>query len=169
MESEIEILPPPVPVVEPEMIRVLARANPFSDKVDDFKVQTGATLLDMLEIALEGDPSRIRHYHCWLIDDEMNGDPVMVPRERWHVVRPKSGITVTFRAVPHGGGGSKGALGIVLRVAVVALSAIVTWGVASPAGLALGAAWGAVAGGVVPLAGRLSIAGTIPQTKGSYA
>ena len=64
---------------------------------------------------VQADPILVAHGHLW-IDDQY------IPRDRWRVVRPKPGVTVTLRVVPHGGGGGggKNPLRTVLTIAVIA-------------------------------------------------
>lgn len=155
--------------------RVVARKNPLSDLRIDLQVPYGLSIAEIF-FASGLNPAFIRNHQCWLCSDDLTKEPVFVPHENWLKVRPRPGVTVTFRVAPHGGGGGqKGALGIILRAVVVVIAAIATWYVggigAAPVaaggfGLSAGgaAALGAAAGAAVSLAGNLAINALVPPS-----
>ncbi|HVJ31674.1 MAG TPA: host specificity factor TipJ family phage tail protein [Terriglobia bacterium] len=164
-----------VPSTRQELLsgaRVVARPSPLSDRVIDIQVAAGSTVA---EIFFEAgmNPKFIRHMQCWLVTADPKKNPVLIPLDRWEFVRPKPGITVTFRMAPHGGaGGQKGTLGIILRAVVVVIAAIATWYVGGVGGLAASAGFsasaaaaaGAAAGAVVSIAGNLAISALVPPS-----
>lgn len=96
------------------MSRLVAAPHPFKTETIDRIVPEGLTLAEMLEHA-QCDPVLRAHAHIWIADQ-------YIPRHLWHRVRPKPGVTITLRVVPHGGGGGggKNPLRTVLTIAVVA-------------------------------------------------
>lgn len=104
-------------IVEPsnDQIQVSAAPHPFKTDRVDFLVKEGSTLLEIVN-ACQPDPMLARFGHVF-IDDHF------VPRNLWHVVRPKPGRKVTLRVVPQGsGGGGKSILRIILTLVVVVAS-----------------------------------------------
>ena len=97
-------------------MRLIAATHPFRVATTDMIVPDGLTLAEMVE-RVQADPILLAHGHLW-IDDQY------IPRDRWRLVRPKPGVTVTLRVVPHGGGGGggKNPLRTVLTIAVIAAS-----------------------------------------------
>jgi hypothetical protein len=133
------------------MYRLVAAPHPFKTETIERTVPEGLTLLEMLELS-QVDPVLRAHAHIWIGDQ-------YVPRDRWRLVRPKAGATITLRVVPHGGdGGGKNILRTVLMIAVMVVAIWVTGGAA--AGL-LGAAFAAGTTGAVVLGAAVTIAGTL--------
>jgi hypothetical protein len=92
--------------------------RPFSTERLDTLMPVGLTLKEMLE-ATQPDSLLLAHAHVYVGDQ-------YIPRDRWHRVRPKSGVRVTCRVVPAGGGGGGGGkspMRIILTIAVVAAAA----------------------------------------------
>lgn len=124
------------------------------------------TLPDNLTIADMMRESRIprdlrRQARCYIRSAQ--GRERYVAPQVWHLVKVRPGETATLRVMPRGGGGrgGKSTLGIILSVVVMAAAAFVSFGVtAALAGTALSGAagvLGSIAGGLVPIAGRLQI------------
>lgn len=100
-----EVLPPG------KMADVVLQPHPFSQAHMRFNVQEGSSLY---EIALAGGlrPSILKHVRCWIGDEE-------IPREVWHLVRPKASTYIYFKVTPAGGGGNGQMLRMMLMLAVV--------------------------------------------------
>ncbi len=97
------------------------------------------------------------------LPDLPDGVPVVVsigdmcvPKEHWHLVRPKAGHVITVRPVPMGGGGDKNILGTILSIAVLAAAAVVSGGALAGA---LGPAFAAGGLGATALAAGISVVG----------
>lgn len=108
------------PTAASEGVRVLAATHPLKVGRVDVVVPEGRTIAEIFE-ALQPDPILRKAAHVYLGEH-------YVPRERWRVVRPRAGTSLSIRAfIPvtgggGGGGGAKSILRIVLMVAVVALA-----------------------------------------------
>lgn len=146
------------------MSRLVAAPHPFKVETIDRVVPEGLTLAEMLEYA-QCDPVLAAHAHIWIEDQ-------YIPRHVWHRVRPKPGVTITLRVVPHGGGGGggKNPLRTVLTIAVLALSVYFTGGLAGAGfqafagnlGLALGASASTAIGvGTAVIGGLISVGGSL--------
>ena len=71
------------------LVHVAAATHPFhSNKGVDIEVPEGATLLNMLELI---QPSSILREHAHIFVND-----ILVPREYWHLVKPKAGKTVSI-------------------------------------------------------------------------
>jgi cell wall-associated NlpC family hydrolase len=130
-------------------VRLAARPRVFSDDRIDQAIPHGFTIAEMLQMC--------GITHLELINVAI-GDRI-VPRDRWHQVKPKPGRIVTVTATPlgglgGGGGGGKDTLKTVLTIAIMAA------GIAAPYALAgLGVAGLVGAGGALTFGGALLSAG----------
>lgn len=159
------------------MSRLVASPHPFKTERIDTLVPDGLTLQEMLE-TVQFDPVLAAHAHIWISDQ-------YIPRHYWHRVRPKPGVTITMRVVPHGGGGGgKNPLRTVLTIAVIAaafyipvafpnLAANISYGLGIPvtgvggvSSLAIGKA---ILGGAITIAGTLAINAIAPVRPPSLA
>ncbi len=98
-------------------VSVVAAPHPFSTETQDFKIPAGLTLTEILE-EVQTDPILRRHAHIFIDDD-------LIPKENWHLVRPKPGTNVTIRVIPGKGGsgeGGKDPLRIILMIAIIAIA-----------------------------------------------
>lgn len=129
--------------------RLIACASPFSDRRVDHELPHGLTIAQMLD-AVDLKPAYRQFAHVWLCDPEFKKDPVFVASENWHLVRPRPGVVVTLRVAPgKGGGGGKATLGIILQIAVMAVSAAASYFL------------GPLVGFAVPFTGALLIASSL--------
>lgn len=96
---------------------VAVKAHPFDSKAEMVRLPEGLTLLQMVD-AQSLDPVMRAH-----VVIQINGD--VIPRESWHLVRPKASAIVSVHIVPSGGGGGggKNPLKTVLTIAVMAAAA----------------------------------------------
>ncbi len=97
------------------LIEFVGVTHPLRTGVETIYMPEGATLLEMLRIA-QPDPALLIDA-CVFIDD------YEIPRENWHLVRPKVGHLVTARIIPYlrggGGDGGKSPLRVLLTIAVI--------------------------------------------------
>ena len=97
-------------------VKVRGAPHPFRVATSDVELQEGHSISEMLEIVQPDEVLR-RHAHVYV-------DDWLIPRDRWHAVRPRAGRTVTIRVVPEGGGGGgKSTFRILLTIAVIAAAA----------------------------------------------
>ncbi len=98
-----------------ELIEFIGVTHPLRTGVETIYMPEGATLLEMLRIA-QPDPAL-------LVDASVFIDDYEIPRDNWHLVRPRVGHRVTARVVPYlrggGGDGEKSPLRILLTIAVI--------------------------------------------------
>src|SRR3546814_1781446 len=80
-----------------DMSRLVAAPHPFKTERIDLTLPEGMTIAEMIE-ASGIDPILAAHGHVFVGDQ-------YVQRHLWHRVRPKPGVVLTLRVVPHGGGG----------------------------------------------------------------
>lgn len=132
--------------------RLIACASPFSDRRVDHELPHGMTIAQMLD-AVDLKPAYRQFAHVWLCDPEFKKDPVFVAAENWHRVRPRPGVVVTLRVAPGKGGGGKSTIGLVLQIAILAISAAATAFIPLP--------WGPLIGAAVPFTAALLIASSL--------
>jgi len=158
-----EIIPP-----DDKSVRLVAAPNPFTTERVDLCLPAGLTLAEMIA-RVQPDPELIAHAHVYI-------DDWSIPRDRWHVVRPRPGRTVTVRVVPQGGGGGgKNPLRTVLSIAVIAASFAfggplgAALGISETAGASLGLAAGAlqaaVGGAIITAVGTLLVNAIAPPPR----
>ncbi|MFN7019893.1 MAG: host specificity factor TipJ family phage tail protein [Phycisphaerales bacterium] len=134
-------------------VRILARPRPFREDRIDIQMTAGASIAEMLRAAGVAPDAAAGVLRVFLGDTE-------VPHDRWCVVKPRPGRTITVTAVPAGGGGSgKDTLRIVLSIAVVVAA------VAAPYALGLTGLPAALTAAGVSLAGNLAIVALIPPSR----
>lgn len=100
----------------------------------------------------------------------LNGQPVLRKNGGWESVRIASNALLMFVELPLGGGdGGSNPLQMVAQIALIALSAAATWYIGGTgtylgiSALGLGSFWGAVAGGIVMIAGSLLMSAAFGQ------
>lgn len=100
----------------------------------------------------------------------LNGQPVLRKNGGWESARIASNALLMFVELPLGGGdGGSNPLQMVAQIALIALSAAATWYIGGSGtyfgitALELGSFWGAVAGGVVMIAGSLLMSAMFGQ------
>ena len=137
------------------LVTVTASPHPFKAATVDLEIEEGFTVLELLQMA---QPKEVFQKHAYI---EING--YIVPRNYWHVVKPKAGHIVAINIIPQGGEG-KDPLRVLLTIAIVAA----TFAFAGPLGaaivggeaLAIGSftiASSAIGAAVIQLAGGLLI------------
>ena len=98
-----------------ELVHVAAANHPLRAAVADYHVEAGSTVAELLEV-VQPDPILRRHAHIFV-------DDWLIPRDRWHLVRPRAGRLVSIRVLPTGGGGGeKNPLRTLLTIAVLGAS-----------------------------------------------
>lgn len=118
--------------------RLVAAPHPFKTDTIDVEVPEGLTISQILELA-QCDPVLRRYAHVFVGSQ-------YVPRDIWDIARPKAGMMVSVRVVPHGGGGGgKNPLRFILMIAVIAFAA---WAGPALAGIIPGLAGSSIAGAV---------------------
>lgn len=104
-----------------DLVRVHGCPHPFRPARFDEALPAGLTLEEIITRGLDrmSVPASLRgHGHAYVGDK-------YVPREEWGRVIPGHGEIVTYRIVPQGGGGGdKGALRIILTIAVIAAAVL---------------------------------------------
>ena len=108
---------------EVSLLHISACPHPFKAERIDYKLPTGLTITEIVE-TIQIDPL-LREYGVVFLDD------MMVPTDRWHLVRPKPGIIVSIRMLPRGGGGFMRILATV-AITALAITAMATLGPAGP-------------------------------------
>lgn len=84
--------------------------------------------------------------------------PEEIPREQWGTFLIRHGMHISVSVPVHGGGGGKNPLNMILSIVVMAVAALVTWGLSGP-GMFLGfTSWG-LSPAIGSLAGALVMAG----------
>jgi len=105
----------------PNLVKVHGCPHPFRPTRFDDAVPVGLTLEEIIARGLDrmNVPASLRgHGHAYVGDR-------YVPREEWGQVIPGHGEIVAYRIVPQGGGGGdKGALRIILTIAVIAAAVL---------------------------------------------
>ncbi|EWY36783.1 hypothetical protein N825_25450 [Skermanella stibiiresistens SB22] len=143
-----EILPPEtrLPVGQ---IRVIAAPRPFAADRVEALVPAPATLVECAEAA--GIDLRRQHCLIWL-------GPHQVPQALAHRIRPRTGVTVVFRAVATGGGGGggKNPLRTILTLAVMAAAFAFAGPLAGALSSSLGLGLTATGTGMALLTGAIS-------------
>lgn len=118
---EGEVLPPE------RKAAVTLQNHPFSAAHVRFEVAEGSTLYAIV-LHAGFRPTILSYVRVWIGDDE-------IPRELWHLVRPKAGAEVFIKLTPAAGGGMSRTL---LMLAVVVAATFI----AGPLGAAIGAGLG---------------------------
>lgn len=122
----------------PAAIPVAWRDQPFTGKPHQAFVLAGASIADIVA-TLDLPPSLFRHGIAVI---EREGLQWEVPRDRWHLVRPKSGQCTVIVCIRHGRG--NGTLALIATIAVVIAAAAI-------AGPAAGFITGATSGPIFAL------------------
>lgn len=137
--------------------------NPFSNEIVTVRGPEGATVGELLELA----GIRWRRYGggvCWIEDADRCLDPVPVPPELWHRVRPKAGTVTTVKLMPgRGGGGGKQILAVILSLAVAVASVFAAPLIAGALGFTTAAGYSAAAVSAITaaIAGGINIIGNL--------
>lgn len=103
-------------------VKVIAALHPLKAERTELTVPAGMTIAEIFDV-IQPDPMLRRAAHVYI-------GPHYIPRERWHVVRPKPGVKIAVRAYipPMGGeegGGGKDTLRVVLMIAVAAAALLI--------------------------------------------
>jgi hypothetical protein len=103
-------------VIEPTdcSVRIVAALKPFSNEIVERSIGAGHMLLEL--VALVEPPVHLARLIHVAIGD------LYIPRDNWHLVRPKPGTIVTIRVAPGMGGGKKNPLRFILMLVVLAAS-----------------------------------------------
>src|SRR5262245_9186959 len=110
------LITPPRPILaplaplEPEPLRVVAVPHVFD--LGTRRILQLPQGLRLHEILAEAGIPPTEHVRVWV-------DDWLIPREMWHVVRPRAGRLVTARVVPMGGGGGNNTGKLIGRIAIV--------------------------------------------------
>jgi hypothetical protein len=105
-----------VPLPDSGGIHVVGRMHPLNSRRVRVEFPYGTTILEIVR-QLHEDPIVQCHVHVHI-------GPHYIPRDYWHLIRPKSGTCVAVRVWPTGGGGGgkKNPLRTVLTIAIIAAS-----------------------------------------------
>ena len=128
LPSSPEIIPPATAPRYTD-IKVSACPHPFEQRRVDYLAPAGLTIAEIIEL-IQPDPLLRSHGHVFIGDH-------LIPRDRWHRVRPAPGVQIAIRLLPSGGG----ALRIVAIIAVVILSIVAAFFGQYYVGPALPARW----------------------------
>ena len=131
-------------------IDIVTSINPFGFEKCHAVVPSGLTITEILDTT-NADKMLLKSAYAF------DGD-YLVPHDKWETYKPKTDL-VTFRVIPHGGGGGdKSGLRIILSIAVLAV------GLAAPGFLGsfvaigeLGAVSSGLVTGVVGIGGMLAV------------
>jgi hypothetical protein len=116
-------VPAVLPPHDPEQaVHVLARKSPFRSDVARLVAPPGLSIAELADQAL-ADPIARNLAQATLVGPD--GSEWPVPRERWHVVRPRPGIELLLVMVPRGGS-FRGIVRIALTIAIVVAAAALT-------------------------------------------
>ncbi|TVQ82103.1 MAG: hypothetical protein EA357_10640 [Micavibrio sp.] len=143
-----------------QALRVAARAHPFAAAGEICGIAEGLTLAE-IAAQIQPDPVLRRFLHIFTGED-------CVPREKWHLIRPKAGAMLYITAVPAGGGGGKNPLRTVLSLAVLASTSFLGTALSATAfGQAsfLGISGGRLMTGALSFAGRLAMNALAPPPR----
>ena len=137
------------------LVTVTASPHPFKAATVDLEIEEGFTVLELLQMA---QPREVFQNHAYI---EIDG--YTIPRNYWHVVKPKAGHIVAINIIPRGGEG-KNPLRTLLVIGIIAATIFFAGplGAAIVGGetLAIGSftiASSAVGAAVIQLAGGLLI------------
>ena len=114
LPSSPEIIPPATAPRYTD-IKVSACPHPFEQRRVDYLAPAGLTIAEIIEL-IQPDPLLRSHGHVFIGEH-------LIPRDRWHRVRPAPGVQIAIRLLPSGGG----ALRIVAIIAVVIISIVAAW------------------------------------------
>lgn len=146
-----------------DLVSLSISPHPFAVERMSSAVASGSTIAEIIE---NHNPHLALHAHVYI-------DGAYVPQDRWHLVRPKAGTTVSIRMVPMGGGGGKNPLRTILPLAVMAASPMLTAGLTTVLGASTASFMGISAGRLitagVSLVGRLAINALAPPGRSRFA
>lgn len=127
----------------PDLLRVSACSHPFKSARTDYTLPVGLTVSQIIE-SVQVDPI-LRQHGIVFIGDEL------VPRDFWHLVKPKHNSIISIKLLPTGGGALR--LVATIAIAAIAIAATVALG---PAGFAImGAGGAALVGAGITIGGGL--------------
>ena len=106
------------------LVTVTASPHPFRAATVDLEIEEGFTVLELLQMA---QPREVFQNHAYI---EIDG--YTIPRNYWHVVKPKAGHIVAINIIPRGGEG-KDPLRTLLVIGIV----VATFAFAAPLGAAI--------------------------------
>lgn len=134
------------------MTRVIWQDKPLIGRVHQRYEVQGATLTDIVR--------RTDLPEGFLLHGSVRIGGHLVPREKWHLVRPKEGSDVTLHMPLHGGGsgggGGKATLRLIASVIIVVLATLATGGA-----FAFGGFFAAGSVSATVLAGTISLGGAL--------
>lgn len=137
------------------------RFDPSASRV--IEAPEGATLADMVELAAaEAAPDQRERMEVTLMRADGSVPAVVVPRDKWGAVRPRTGTVVIVRVVPAGGDFLRTVL--MLAVVVVASLAAPELGafLATNLGGFSAATWTAIATAAITTVGALAVNALVP-------
>ncbi len=147
-----------------DMINVAMVPHPFAVERINAQIGEGKNIAEMIaEFQVDAELTPYAHVY-------LNGD--YVPRDKWHLVRPKAGTVVSIRMVPMGGGdGGKNPIRTILSLAVMVgtgyLAAGMTGGIFSQS--FMGMSVGKLAVGGVNLVANLALNALAPPPKPRFS
>ncbi len=152
-----------------EQLKVYASPAPFSNKQTKHFAAPGSSVAQIVAQIL---PDHLERAGIGAI--AMIGDTV-IPRENWHLVKPKLGATINVRVVPGKGGGKKNPLATILSIAVMIAAPYVGAALANVAGF--GGLWvgstffssAQIYGAAFSIVGKMAISALAPPPKPSNA
>lgn len=137
---------------------VVVQPHPFTVSAHSVTLAEGVTLREIVEGAAL--PAAYHGFVRVWVDD------VEVPRDRWHVTRPKAGRTVYVRVTPQGGGRGKNILATVLMLVVTVAAAVFAPMLAGTFGLIEGTTAFKIASGLIgagiSMVGALAVNALVP-------
>lgn len=136
------------------MSRVIWQDHPLSSRVHTRYEAQGVTLADIA--------SRSEVPDGFAFHGSIRIGGHLVPRERWHLVRPKEGSDVTLHMPLHGGGsgggGGKATIRLIAAIIIVVAATLVSAGALAPI---LGSSFAAGTLGATLAAGAVSLGGAL--------
>ena len=146
-----------------DLVSLSISPHPFAVERVSGTTPSGSSLAKIIQ---DHNPHLASHAHVYI-------DGAYVPQDRWHLVRPKPGTTVSIRMVPMGGGGGKNPLRTILSLAVMAASPMLTAGLTTAFGAGTASFMGISAGRLITagvnLVGRLAINALAPPGRSRFA
>lgn len=95
--------------------------NPFSSQRVTTYVPMGLSIREIVDASVTNKRFH-RYLRVWVVRGDQQGE---VPPEQWPHVRLKEGSRLLIKCVPHGGGGRKNILGIILTILVIVVAFVV--------------------------------------------
>jgi predicted phage tail protein len=119
-------------MLEKNQIKLVAVTNPFGTESVETIIPANSNVADIIRAA--GVPLyMLDNVNVAIFDPSSNNDPLVVYKDKWHLIKPKQGMIINVRVVPTGGGGGSGGknpLRTILMVAVMAAAIYFSGGLA---------------------------------------